>query len=310
MINKPTILVTGATGAEGGSVAGALLASGKYMVRILTRNPRSESARALENAGAQVAKGDLDDVLSLARAMKDCYGVFGVTNSREPYDREFQQGKNLADAAKNAGVRHLILQSRAGYNKLRGVLYKVPPCDLKEALQKYCRGLQVPATFVQPAFYYENFFNFFPLQQVEDGSYSFGFPHGHAKLAMASVEDLGPVVAAIFDRSAEYIGKTVGILAAEGTCAEYAAQMSEVLGKVVRFQYIPKEIYAEFGFPGAAELANMFEAQQTNEAQNHLSLVESYALNPRMHNFRSWLKKHRARFLQMLSTSGEIAMAV
>jgi uncharacterized protein YbjT (DUF2867 family) len=310
MNNKPIILVTGATGAQGGSVARALLAAGKFTVRILTRDPHSESARALENAGARVAKGNFNDIKSLEKAMKGCYGVFGVTNFWEHYEHEFQHGKNLADAVKTSGVKHFVLHTLADYHKLSGGLYKVPHCDIKAALQNYCRDLHLPASFVQLAFYYENFFNFFPLQQMEDGSYSFGFPQGDTKLAMASVEDLGPVVAAIFDHPKEYIGRTVGVVGSDATCAEYAAQMSEVLGKVVRFQYIPREVYAEFGFPGAVELANMFEVQRLYIPERQFNLIESYGLNPRMQNFRTWLKNHRSKFLQLLSTSGEIAIAV
>src|SRR6478735_7343876 len=99
-MKKKLILVTGATGAQGGSVARALLADEHFSVRILTRNGSSPKALELKAAGAEVAQGDLDDTASLIRAMRGCYGVFGVTNFWEHFDREYQQGKNLIDAVK------------------------------------------------------------------------------------------------------------------------------------------------------------------------------------------------------------------
>ncbi len=292
MNNKQTILVAGATGAQGGSVARALLASGKFNVRILTRNPRSQNARALENAGAQVAKANLEDRQSLDRAMKDCYGVFGVTDFWEHYGNEFEQGNTLPD-----------------YNKLSAGQLSVPHCDLKAALKEYCKELKLPATFVQLAFYYENFLSFFPLQKQEDGSFSFGFPQGDTKLAMVSVEDLGPLVSTIFDHPREYIGRTVGVVGSDDTCAEYAAQMTEILGKKVRYQYIPRELYIAFGFPGAEELANMFEVQRLYIPERQLDLIESYGLNPQMQNFRTWLAANRSAFLAMMDQADELAIA-
>src|ERR1700760_2410655 len=91
----PLILVTGATGAQGGSVAYALLQTGRFAVRCLTRNIASGKALALQQAGAQLVQGDLDDKQSLLRAMQGCYGVFGVTNFWEHYEKEFRLGENL-----------------------------------------------------------------------------------------------------------------------------------------------------------------------------------------------------------------------
>jgi uncharacterized protein YbjT (DUF2867 family) len=209
MNNKPTILVTGATGAQGGSVAKALLAGKKFKVRILTRNAASDKAIALKKAGAEITEGNLDDKNSLLKAMKDCYGVFGVTNFWEHYEAEFEQGKNLLEAVQESNINHLVFHSLPDYRKLSGGKLPVPHCDMKAALQQYAKDLKLPATFVQLAFYYENFFNFFPLQKQESGSFSFGFPQGDTKLAMVSVHDLGPVVATIFNHPKEYTGRTV-----------------------------------------------------------------------------------------------------
>jgi hypothetical protein len=113
---------------------------------------------------------------------------------------------------------------------------------------------------------------------------------------MASVEDMGGVVATIFDHPAEYIGRTVGVVGEDRTCEEYAATITKVLQRPVRYNYIPRETYASFGFPGAEELANMFEVQRLYIPERQLDLIESYGLNPNMQTFESWLLKNKHKF--------------
>ncbi|MDB5278709.1 MAG: NmrA-like family domain containing 1 [Ferruginibacter sp.] len=306
MNQKKTILVTGATGAQGGSVAKALLAENNFTVRVFTRNAQSEKALELQQAGAEVVTGDLDDIDSIKNAMHNCYGVFGVTNFWEHFEKEYQQGKNLIEAVKQMNVEHFVLHTLPDYNKLSNGQYPTPHCDIKAALQAYTNTQNIPATFMQVAFYYENFFTFFPLQKSADGGYSFGFPQGDTKLAMVSIEDLGPVVAAVFNHPAEYIGRTVGVVGADDTCYEYAATLSRVLEKKVNYHYIPRDEYAALGFAGAEELANMFEVQRLYIPQRQIDLIESYGLNPAMQPFERWLSKNKSRFTAMMQTEEAI----
>ena len=296
MNQKKIILVTGATGAQGGSVAKALLAENKFAVRILTRNAGSKNALALQAAGAEIAEGNLDNIESLKAAMKDCYGVFGVTNFWEHFDKEYGQGKNLIDAVYQSGIKHFVFHALPDYNKLSNGKYSVQHCDMKAALQRYTQSLGIPATFVHIAFYYENFFNFFPLQPAEGGTYYFGFPQGDTKLAMVSVEDIGGVVSSIFKFPVEYIGRTVGVVGAHNNCSEYEAIMSGLLGRTIRYNYVPRDEYAAYGFPGAEEVANMFEVQRLYIPNRQLDLIESYVLNANMQSFESWLKKNAEKF--------------
>ena len=296
MDKKPIILVTGATGAQGGSVAKALLAENKFAVRIFTRNASSAKAQDLKAAGAEIAEGDFDNIESLKQAMKDCYGVFGVTNFWEHYHKELAQGKNLVDAVNQSGIKHFVLHTLPNYLKLSNGEFPVPHCDIKATLQDYTKSLSIPASFVQIAFYYENFFTFFPFQKDENGDFYFGFPQGDTKLAMASVDDIGGVIASIFNHPAEYIGRTVGVVGADKTCAEYAEIMSKLLGKRIYFNYIPRDVYAGFGFPGAEELANMFEVQRLYIKNRQLDLIESYGLNPSMQSLENWIIKNKDRF--------------
>ena len=296
MSNKPTILVTGATGAQGGSVARALLKSNNFHVRCLTRNPLSDQAIILAAAGAEVIAGDLNDTASLKAAMHDCYGVFGVTNFWEHFEEEYQQGKNLTDAVKQSSIKHFVFSTLPDYYKLSGQTLGVPHCDLKASLETYTKSLGIPATFIHVAFYYENFLSFFPPTADDNVEYYFGFAQGDTKLAMASVEDTGGVVASVFDHREVYTGRTVGVVGEDRTCTEYAAAMSKALEHTVHYAYIPREIFAAYGFPGAEELANMFEVQRLFIPERSIDLIESYGLNPAMQRFEDWLLKNKCRF--------------
>jgi len=305
MATKKLILVTGATGAQGGSVAKALLENTDYAVRILTRNAHSPKALALQQAGAEVIQGDLDDMPSLLRAMHDCYGVFGITNFWEHFEKEYRHGITLIDAVKRSNIQHFVLHTLPDYNKLSNGKYPTPHCDMKAALQDYANNLQLPATFVRVAFYYENFLTFFPLQAEPGDSYSFGFPQGDTKLGMVSVEDVGGVVATIFNHPAEYIGRTVNVVAAQETCYTYAAIMSKVLGKTVRYNYIDRDTYAALDFPGSEELANMFEVQRLYIPGRLIDVIETYGLNPQTQTFEKWLMANKHRFAAQFEQAKE-----
>jgi uncharacterized protein YbjT (DUF2867 family) len=307
MNQKKTILVTGATGAQGGSVARALLQQGKFHVRILTRDDTSMKAIALQQAGADIAIGNLEDVDSLHKAMKDVYGVFGVTCYDEHYEKEIQQGKNLVDAVKHSGVKHFIYSSSPNYHKLSRGEKSVPLHDIKAMIQEYTKSLGIPASFVHVAFYYENFINLFPLQRDRQNNLHFGFPQGNAKLAMASVADVGGVVATIFDYPVEYIGRTVGIVGEDRTCAEYAHIMSKVLRRNVYYHHIPRDIFIGVDYPQADAWADAFEVQRQYIHNHQLDLIESYGLNPRMQTFETWLEKNKVRiFSQIPSEEDEV----
>ena len=296
MTSKKIILVTGATGAQGGSVAKALLNENKFAVRILTRNAKSPKAIALQEAGAEIAEGDLDDIQSLLAAMKDVYGVFGVTSFWEHYEKEYQHGKNLVDAVHESGIEHFVYSTLPNYKQLSNGKLSVPHCDLKAELEEYTKSLKIPATFMRIAFYYENFLSFFPLQKDENDNFFFGFPQGDTKLSIVTVEDMGGVVAPVFNHPEEYIGRVVGVVGEDLSCNEYAAILSKVLKQNVYYKYIPRDVYAGFGFPGAEELANMFEVQRLYIKERHLDLIESYGLNPSMQRFEKWLEKNKEKF--------------
>lgn len=228
--------------------------------------------------------------------MQGCYGVFGITNFWEHYEGEALHGKNIIKAVHASGISHFVFSTLPDYHKLSGKKFAVPHCDIKAQLENFTKRLGIPATFIHIAFYYENFLNFFPLQEDGNGGYYFGFPQGDTKLAMASAEDLGNIVTNIFDHPVEYTGRTVGVVGEDRTCREYAAIMSTVLKRNIAYHYIPRDIYAAFDFPGAEELANMFEVQRLFIPERTIDLIESYGLNPSMQTFENWLLNNRQKF--------------
>jgi uncharacterized protein YbjT (DUF2867 family) len=290
------ILVLGATGAQGGSVARHLLSSSDFSVRCLTRDPGSEKAGALAKAGAEVFKGDFENPESLDAALQGCYGVFGVTNFWEHFDKEYQQGKNLVDAVERAGVEHFVFSTLPYVNKITKGELEVPHFDIKGQLEEYTRSLGINATFVHVAFYYENFLSYFSPQDQGDGTFTFGFPQGNTPLAAVAVEDLGGVVKTIFERPSDFKGRIVGVVGDDLPPASYADTMTGILGKKVVYNYIPRDVFASFDFPGADDLANMFEYNRLHITNRQEDLEESRSLYPELQSFDSWLSANKDKF--------------
>lgn len=302
--NRPTILVMGATGAQGGGVARHLLERGRFAVRALTRKPEGERARALAAAGAEVVRGDLDDRTSLERALKDCYGVFGVTNFWEHYERELEHGHNLIDAVAASDVEHFVFSTLPHIEKATGGELRSPHFDLKAELEDRARALELPATFVHVAFYFDNFIHFFPPRPEEDGRYVFGFPQGNTRLAGVAAGDVGGVVAEIFQRPTQFMGRALYVVGDDLTPDEYAAAMTRAVGAPVAYRHIPREIFAELGFPGADDLADMFEFYRTRVPNRQADLVNSRALYPRMQSFSAWAERNREALAEAIGLVG------
>jgi uncharacterized protein YbjT (DUF2867 family) len=300
MSDRKRILVTGATGAQGGGVARHLLARGKFGVRCLTRNPNSEKAVALARAGAEVVKGDLGDASSLRAALEGCCGVFGVTNFWEHFAKEYEHGKNLIDAVAAANLEHFVFSTLPPAKRISGGRLDVPHFDLKAELEEYTRGLGLPATFTHVAFYFENFLYFFPPQKQGNGSFAFGFPQGDTPLAGVAVEDVGGVVATIFERPAEFMGKTIGIVGDDLPPARYAELMTQILHTKVVYHSVSREAFAALGFPGAEDLANMFEFNRLYIPNRQADLEQSRSLYADMQDFPTWLKANSEKFQPIL----------
>jgi uncharacterized protein YbjT (DUF2867 family) len=310
MPEKKIIAVVGATGAQGGGLVRAILAdrNGPFTVRAITRKPDSDKAKALRAAGAEVVVADADDEASLERAFAGAYGVFALTNFWEYFspERELAQARNQAQAAKNAGVQHVIWSTLEDTRRwiplsddrmptLMGK-YKVPHFDAKGEADNIFRELGVPTTFLLTAYYWDNliYFGAGP-QRGPDGVLAITFPMDDKALPAIAVEDIGKAAYAIFKRGSEFINKTVGIAGEHLTGQQMASALTEALGQEVRYNNVPPEVYRSFGFPGADDLGNMFQFKRdfNDYYCGARNLQFSRSLNPELQTFQEWLAVHK-----------------
>lgn len=312
MAEKKTIAVVGATGAQGGGLVRAILndPNGGFLVRAITRNPDSDKARQLAALGAEVVSADLDDVGSLKKAFHGAYGAFCVTNYWEHFstEKEIQQAKNLAQAAKEAGVKHVIWSTLE--NTLQWVpltddrmptlfeKYKVPHFDTKGSSNRFFNEFGVPTTFLLTSFYWENFIGFgMGPKKGPDGTLAITLPMGDKKLPGIAAEDIGKAAYGIFKKGQEFIGKTLGIAGEHLTGAEMAAKFSKAYGQPVKYNSVPPEVYRSFGFPGAEDLGNMFQFKRdfNDYFCGARSLDTTRALNPELQDLETWLSRNKER---------------
>ncbi len=286
------ILVIGATGAQGGSVARHLLDRGRFAVRAFTRKPDSPAAQALRARGAEVVQGDLDDRGSIRAALDGVQGVFGVTNFWEHFAKEADQGRNLVDAVAGSDVDHFVFSTLPPIAKETGGALNSPHFDIKAELEDRARSLGLPMTAVHVPFYYDNFLYFFPPRPTGDGTFQFGFPQGDTPLAAMAAEDVGLVVAPIFEQPERWIGQVVKPAGDEIPAAQYAAAMSRAVGAEVRYAHVPRETFAALGFPGAADLADMFEYYRLHIPSRQADIARLRAAAPELQSFETWMERH------------------
>jgi uncharacterized protein YbjT (DUF2867 family) len=294
-----TILVVGATGMQGGGVARHLLKHRTFNVRCMARNPESEAARLLHKQGAEIVQADLDDPVSLRQAVRGCKGIFGVTDFWEAYFREFDQGVNLIDAAAEAEADHLVLSTLPSAKKISHGAIELPHFETKARMEEHTQRRNIRFTFVHVAFYYENFLKYFPPRRQMDGGYSFGFPLGDACLGALAVEDVGGIVSEIFEDSAEFVNKTIEIIGDEMPAQDYAEAMSRALKQKITYARVPRETYASMGFPGARELADMFEFLRVYTPSRRAYITQCRQLFAEMQTFEAWLEKNAFKFTSL-----------
>ena len=248
--SEKTIVVTGATGQQGGATARHLLAQG-WHVRALTRDPQGAAARALAAAGAEVVSGNMYDRASLDQAFAGAYGVFSVQNFWLPdvgAAGEVRQGKIVADAAKAAGVRHLVYTSVGGAERQTGLSH----FDSKWQIEEYVRSLSLPATVLRPVFFMENLTS--PMMGPRDGVLANAL-RPTTSLQMIAVEDIGFFAALAFARPQEFIGKAIELAGDSLTMPQVAETMTRVTGQPVQFVEVPLEQVAAFSQETADMLA-------------------------------------------------------
>jgi len=310
MAEKRVIAVVGATGAQGGGLARAILADpdGGFTCRAITRDPNKDKAKDLAEKGAEVVKADLDDLDALKKAFAGAYGVYCVTNFWEHFsaEKEKAQAKNMAEAARTAGLKHVIWSTLEDTRPLMAAndtrmpllqeKYRVPHFDAKAEANAYFAGL--PVTYLVTSFYWDNLYAFgLGPKKGDDGVYTWAFPMGNKRLAGIAAEDIGKVAYGIFKAGQRYFNQTVGIVGENLTFDEMSEKLSKGLNIPVKYNAVEADVYRGFGFPGADELGNMFQVYRDFEreilAARDVDVTRS--LNPSVQSFDQWLSRNKSR---------------
>jgi len=312
MAERKIIAVVGATGAQGGGLVRAIAEdpAGGFVARAVTRDPGSDTAKALAKLGAEVVAADVDDEASLRNAFEGVHGAYCVTFFWAHFspEKELAEAAAMARAAKAAGVRHAIWSTLEDTRKwvplsddrmptLMGK-YKVPHFDAKGEANRLFTDAGVPTTFLLTSFYWDNLIHFgMGPKKGPDGTLAFTLPMGEAKLAGIAAKDIGRCAYGIFKGGAQHIGRTVGISGDQPTGAQMAAAMTRVLGREVRYHAITPEAYRGLGFPGAEDLGNMFQFYRDFERDFCAARdpAVARALNPALQDFGQWVAANKGR---------------
>lgn len=308
MSARTTIAVVGATGTQGGGLAGAILddPDSPFVCRVITRNPESVAAQALADRGAEVVQADLDDAGSLTKAFRGAYGAYCMTNFFEHFsaDRELEQARNLANAVQAAGISHAVWSTHQdsrnryplSYERLPALpgRYKLPHWDAKAEANRFFLASGVPTTFLCLPAFWDNFLTPGAPQRPQrgpNGVLAIMAPMGDMRLAGIAGADVGRCAYGIFKKGRSFAGATVGVVAEFLTGAELANGLSAAAGEEIQFHHVPVEAVRASGLPGAELVANMFQMVEENLEGFCASYDPdlSRLLNPKLQSFEGWL---------------------
>jgi uncharacterized protein YbjT (DUF2867 family) len=277
------ILITGATGKQGGATLRHLAKRGGFRLRAFTRKPDGEAARAVAALGAEVVAGDLDDAASVERALAGAWGVFAVQNSWEAgVEKEEVQGKRLTSLARAAGVQHFV-QSSVGSAHLRT---GIPHFESKWHIEEAVRAARFPShVILRPVYFMENLLAPWTVQGDKLPT-----PLGAGtKVQMVAVDDIGKFGAAAFADAERMKGVEVDIAGDAVTMPEAAAGLSQLQGKPIAYQQIPMEAVRA----NSVDLALMLEwFEGTGYSADIPSLEKRFGIRPL--TFGEWLRARKA----------------
>lgn len=279
-MSEKTVLVTGATGRQGGAALRHLLQRG-WRVRALTRNPEKPSARQIAELGAEVVRGDLDDPTQVRAAIAGVYGVFSVQDywtKGVGFEGEIRQARNLIEAAKEAGVQHFVQTSIARCHEAP----KVEHFRSKHEVERLIDGAGLPRTFLRTVFFMDNFIDPQVGKLMLPVLSSALDPE--TRFHMVAVDDIGAFAAAAFDRPDEYLGKTIDLAGDELTIAEIRQLYTETTGRKAPRLGVPRWLFRLIN----REMAEQFA--WNNRTGWHIDVNALRARRPDLKNFRTWLE--------------------
>ena len=277
IVNQRKILVTGATGQQGGSLAKLLLQK-KHKVYALTRNAQSSAAQDLRNRGANIVKGDLDDSDSLKRAVKDVESVFLMgTPFEDGTEGEIRRGKLMADIAKENNIEHLVYSSVANADKNTGI----PHFESKYKVEQHVKNLGIPHTIIGPTFFMENLVG----PGLEQGQLALPLSLS-TTLQQSALENIAEFSALVLERRKPFLGKRIDIASDEVTGEQAAEILSNVLGNKIR--YVP--ITLEQVYQANEDMARMYEWYE--KAGTGIDIASLHQEYPEVNwlTFRDWAK--------------------
>ncbi|RUU13535.1 NmrA/HSCARG family protein [Mesorhizobium sp. USDA-HM6] len=281
MTSKRSILVTGATGQQGGAVARALLSKG-HRVKALTRKPDSDGARQLASAGADIVAGDLADAASVMKAAKEVDTMFLMGNSYEAgFEEETRQGIIAADAAKAAGVGHLIYSSVADADNKTGI----PHFESKYLVEQHVERLGIPYTISAPVAFMENVVASWSIGALSQGTYAFAMPPQRV-LQLVSLADIGAFVAALVERRERVFGKRFDFAGDELSGEDQAKVLSQAIGRPITYQEIPIAVARQ----QSEDAALMFEWFDRVGYDVDISALRREFPDVRWHSFADWAR--------------------
>ena len=294
MTTKRSVLVSGATGQQGGAVARALLSRG-HSVKALTRKPDSDAARQLTSAGADLVVGDLGDAAAIRSAAGDVDAMFLMGDSYAAgVEEEIRQGRIAADAAKAAGVGHLIYSSVADANKKTGV----PHFDSKYLVEKHIAGLGIPYTISAPVAFMENIVAPWSVGALRQGTYAFGTPPKRV-LQLVSLADIGAFVAALVERREQVFGQRFDLAGDELSGEEQAKILSQAIGRPINYQEIPIASARQ----QSEDVALMFEWFDRVGYDVDIAALHRDFQDVRWHSFADWARKFDWSTLERTSSA-------
>ena len=275
-VHRP-ILVFGATGRQGGSVAKALLKV-DWPVRAFVQDQFEPTSVALREAGAELVQGSLEDADVIAAAMKDAHGVFSVMPANLSAEDEVRYGTRIADLAAKSHVDHFIYSSGASAgDEPTGV----PRFDAKPRIEAYIRELPLTTTIIRPMIFMEMLVR--PGFGLDEGRLV-SLIHRDHSIQLTAVQDIGKIVTAMFVDKARFAGKTLKIASDRVTGRELEAVFSEAAGLPINYFRFPDEVLSS-----NADLAHMASSLQDGPLSERVDLDLMREINPELVSLRSWL---------------------
>jgi len=262
-MNTKVILVTGATGQQGGAVARQLFKQPGFAVRALTRDPAKPAARALARSGAEVVRGDLDDPASVRRALEGAWGAFSVQNFMETgYDGEIRQGRLIADAAKMAGVQHFVYSSVVSADRNTSL----PHFESKWEIEQHIGQGGLSHTILRPAFFMQNWHSYL-REPILNGTLPLPL-NPQTPLQQISVDDIGAFAALAFQNPSKWHGRTIELAGEELTMLRVAELLTRAAGRPVKYIQVPWE---QFRQSAGEEMTKMY--RWFNDVGYHVNIA-------------------------------------